>query len=525
MADRIYRKPPCRSREYDEMKTVRYNGDDARRVLVGMATDEKVIETIAKQWPEHDGLFASRWENMVGAWCVKHFKKFGEPIGRAIEATFQEWAEKRTDEETIRLAERFLNVLSDEHEREDCLGSDYLLELSEKHFNQVRIRQVMKEVETDLELCRVTEAASRLTTFDQLQFVGTNGLVRLSSVEAKPVRWLWGGWLAWGELSIVDADVGRGKTQILLDVAARATRGWLMPPMPRRRDSDPISKRRPVDVVFLSSEDAAETSIKPRFEAAGGDPDRLWVLGTDDGRVPMAFPKNVPRLKNMIQEHNAKLICIDPFYGFLEGKIDSNSDPKIRQAAQPLVTIAQELGVAFLLSRHLNKKSDENPLYRGGGSIGLIACCSNAIILGNDPENSETRVMAANRIKHAMPRKSLSYTIEERTHAVAGRTSRIRWLEEVDLEAADILAKPKKRGRPSEMNENVDYIKMLLAKRQTMKSTDLEAEVMERFDISNRTYKTARKLAGVKSRKVGLKKGWISFIPEGDNSDKPEGGN
>lgn len=150
------------------MKTVRYSGDDARRVLVGMASDRTVCARIASCWvPE--GLFASRWENMIGAWCVRHFTRYGQPIGRAIEVTFQEWAEKRTDEETIRLAERFLNVLNDEEEREDRLASDYVLDLAGRHFNAVQMKRMMEEVEADLELGRIEDATERLQSFRRVE--------------------------------------------------------------------------------------------------------------------------------------------------------------------------------------------------------------------------------------------------------------------------------------------------------------------------------------------------------------------
>jgi len=150
------------------MKTVRYSGDDSRRVLIGMATDRTVCARIASHWIS-EGLFATRWENMVGAWCVKHFARYGKPIGRAIESTFQEWAEKRTDEETIRLAERFLNVLSDEEDREDRLASDYVLDLAGKHFNTVQMKKAMEEIETDLELGRVEDGAERFRAFRRVE--------------------------------------------------------------------------------------------------------------------------------------------------------------------------------------------------------------------------------------------------------------------------------------------------------------------------------------------------------------------
>ena len=146
------------------MKTVRYSGNDARRVLVGMVTDRTVCARISSRWTP-EGLFACRWENMVGMWCVKHFVRYGQPVGRAVEAMFQQWAEKRTDEETIRLAEQFLNALSDEYEREDKLASDYVLDLAGRHFNAVRMKRLMEEVETDLELGQVEDAGERLQSF------------------------------------------------------------------------------------------------------------------------------------------------------------------------------------------------------------------------------------------------------------------------------------------------------------------------------------------------------------------------
>jgi len=133
-----------------------------------MVTDRTVCARVASRWTL-DGLFANRWENMVGAWCVRHFARYGQPIGRAIEATFQEWADKRTDEETIRLAERFLNALSDEYDREDCLASDYLLDQAGRHFNAVRMRRLMEEVETDIELGQVDDAAERLQSFRRVE--------------------------------------------------------------------------------------------------------------------------------------------------------------------------------------------------------------------------------------------------------------------------------------------------------------------------------------------------------------------
>ncbi|NDF10105.1 MAG: hypothetical protein EB058_15630, partial [Proteobacteria bacterium] len=52
---------------------------------------------------------------------------------------------------------------------------------------------------------------------------------RLSDVEPEPVAWLWGGWLPMGKVVVLDGDPGTGKSTITLDIAARLSRGAVMP--------------------------------------------------------------------------------------------------------------------------------------------------------------------------------------------------------------------------------------------------------------------------------------------------------
>ena len=54
-------------------------------------------------------------------------------------------------------------------------------------------------------------------------------VVAMSEVEAKPIEWLWEGYIPSGTLTILEGDPGLGKTQIACDLAARVTRGLGMP--------------------------------------------------------------------------------------------------------------------------------------------------------------------------------------------------------------------------------------------------------------------------------------------------------
>jgi RecA-family ATPase len=98
----------------------------------------------------------------------------------------------------------------------------------------------------------------------------TATIVRVSSVQPQPIRWLWPGRIARGKVTLVAGDPGLGKSQFTAYLAARVTTGQLWP----------AGEGRPPkgNVIMLSAEDDIADTIRPRLEAAGADIDRVHVL-------------------------------------------------------------------------------------------------------------------------------------------------------------------------------------------------------------------------------------------------------
>src|SRR5262249_30410369 len=71
--------------------------------------------------------------------------------------------------------------------------------------------------------------------------------VKLSTVRAEDVRWLWKGRIPYGKPTILDGDPGLGKSTLTLEIAARVSRGEPMPGDEARLE--------PAGVVILSAED------------------------------------------------------------------------------------------------------------------------------------------------------------------------------------------------------------------------------------------------------------------------------
>jgi hypothetical protein len=217
----------------------------------------------------------------------------------------------------------------------------------------------------------------------------------LSEVEPERVEWLWPRRIPSGKITVLDGDPDNGKTVLTIDLAARVTAGLDLP------DDTPTEA---AGAVIVSAEDGAADTIRPRFDAADGDPTRACLLGDEE---PLAIPGDIPRLERAVRQVEAALVVIDPIMAFLSGDVNSNRDQDVRRALTPLKQMAERTGAAIVLVRHLNKTPGGNPLYRGGGSIGLIGAARSGLVVGRHADDDELRVLAGQKNNLSLPPKAL----------------------------------------------------------------------------------------------------------------------
>jgi RecA-family ATPase len=210
-------------------------------------------------------------------------------------------------------------------------------------------------------------------------------LVDLSTVEPKPVRWIWRGYIAIGAVTLIDGDPGTGKTTVVFDIAARVSSGRAMP------DGSYGDVEGPAGVVILSAEDDDAHTIAPRLREAGADlaPGRIVRLAAvrhvseakGEQRETQRMPSllDVDAVREAIIQSGAALVTIDPLMAYLPG--DAHRDNEVRQALAPLSALAAERGVAVVVVRHLNKSGGTNAIQRGGGSIGIIVAARTGLLV------------------------------------------------------------------------------------------------------------------------------------------------
>ncbi len=337
--------------------------------------------------------------------------------------------------------------------------------------------------------------------------------ILLSDVEPETVVWLWPGRIPLGKLTILDGDPGLGKSTVGIDIAARMTRGWEMP------DGPPII-RAPAGVVILSAEDGLADTIRPRIDAAGGDPTRilaLTVVPAGDGEPrPIEIPGDLQFLKEAIESVDAKLVIIDPLMAFLQADTDTHKDQSARAVLFKLAALAEEADVAVLLIRHLNKTVGGNPLYRGGGSIAFVAAARSALLVAKDPDNPDDRVLAPLKNNLAKDLGSLSFRLETAENGA----SRVSWIGASDLDAASLLSDTRDREGVSER----DFAKEVVADFMSdgpKQFEDICASTKREGLRKSMTRKALHDL-GCRARNDGFQGKWFWELPDSPDFGDPD---
>jgi AAA domain len=360
------------------------------------------------------------------------------------------------------------------------------------------------------------DLGAALEGLPELQPLAAQGVgTLLSDVQAEEVRWLWHGYIPLGKLCILDGDPGLGKSTATLDLAARVSTGKEMP------DGSPGIAG---GVVLLTAEDGLADTVRPRLEVHGADLTRIVAVssvGEGDDQRPVTLPEDLPRLREAIERVEAKLVVIDPLMAYLGARVDSHRDQDVRRVLAAMAALAQDTGVAIVIVRHLNKAAGGNPLYRGGGSIGIIGAARAGLLVARHPEVESQRVLAPTKSNLARETTSIAFILDD-----IGGVPRVRWLGASELTAAVLLADfGALEGGRGPRNEEKVFLEGLLADGVQVAVAELQREA-KGAGFSWRSVQRAASDLGIVKRKVGQPgdegQHWVWSLPAEDDHGVPQ---
>jgi hypothetical protein len=338
----------------------------------------------------------------------------------------------------------------------------------------------------------------------------TPNVIRASKVKRERVHWMWPARLPRGKLVILDGDPDVGKSTVCIDTAARVTTGSPL--------ADGYQPPHPENVLILRAEDGMADTILPRLLAAGGDPERFMELAgipeiDDVGRLsyrPPELPTDCRDLEDVIRQYEIALVIVDPLVAFLADYINANRDQAVRRALAPMAALAERTGATLLAIRHLNKSTASPTLYRGGGSIGLLAAARLVLVAGHDPQNKGRKLLGILKSNLAVKADTLAYRLIPNDEYECGQ---IQWEGTSELTAADILQmlEPDPDER-SKMDEAVHFLFTVLENGPLLVN-DIERQAKQ-AGISWDCCQKAKRLAGVESfRELDARGRWLWRLP------------
>ena len=315
-------------------------------------------------------------------------------------------------------------------------------------------------------------------------------LVALADVRPETVRWLWPRRILLGKLTILAGPPGVGKSFALLDIAARVSRGALLP------DGEEAPQG---DVILLTAEDGLGDTVRPRLDLLGADTRRVYaltmVLQGQDERM-FSLEEHLKLLERAITEKGAILAVIDPLLAYT-GRADSYKESDVRGLLAPVAAMAERTACAVVGVIHLNKRGGEHsPLNRITASLAFVAQTRSVLLLAADPEDEtgQRRILAPVKMNLCAHPPSLAFHFSEDGGLI--------WDGPVATNAADLLALPADRGERGQLTEAEDFLRDLLA------DGPVEAEKVKHearlAGIAERTLWRGKASLGVTARREGF---------------------
>ena len=303
-------------------------------------------------------------------------------------------------------------------------------------------------------------------------------MIRMSEVQSQEIEWLWDPFIPYGKLTIIQGDPGDGKTTMVLNLAAKLSKGEAL--------DENMKVTEPVNVIYQTAEDGLADTVKPRLELAGADCERIIVIDESDKSLSMVDE----RLEQAIVRTGARLLILDPIQAYLGGGMDMNRANEARDMTKKLGALAEKTKCAIILIGHMNKASGNKAAYRGMGSIDFFAVARSVLLVGRVEGESNTRAVVQIKNNLAAFGHPKAFALSE---------DGFKWLGDYEITVDEVL------GGITPKANKMEQAKQMLRELAETQSAVLSNEIFDRANelgISKRTLANAKEELGVQTRKI-----------------------
>ena len=309
-------------------------------------------------------------------------------------------------------------------------------------------------------------------------------MIKMSEVQSQEIEWLWYPFIPYGKLTIVQGDPGDGKTTLILNIAAKLSKGEGL-------DND-MKLMESMNIIYQTAEDGLADTVKPRLEKAGADCERILIIDESDKSLSMADE----RLEEAIIQTGARMLILDPIQAYLGGGMDMNRANEARDMTKRLGVLAEKYKCAIILIGHMNKASGNKAAYRGMGSIDFFAVARSVLLVGR--VEGEPNIRAVVQIKNNLAQFGHPKAFEL-------MESGFKWLGDYEITADEVLGGIAPKANKLEQAKRM--LRELAETSNTVQSNEI-FDMAEEQGISKRTLENAKKELCIRARKINNSWHW-----------------
>lgn len=320
----------------------------------------------------------------------------------------------------------------------------------------------------------------------------------LNDFDEQETTWLIPKWIPEGQIVLLAAEGGIGKTTLWCNLVAALSNGT-----PSVLDSDGYT-RKPQKVAFLTTEDSVSKKLKGKLRVAGANMSNIFTVDSSGGSedVLRQLKFGTPEMKSFIQTVKPALCVFDPIQGFVPPDVNMGSRSAMRDCMSPLVQLGEEFGTTFIIVCHTNKRKGAFGRDKISDSSDLWDVARSVIMAGNAEEYG-VRYLSNEKNNYAELQETLLFTIsdDEQIH-VTGTT----WKRDRDYTQEVFQSFPCKREDCKNW-----ILRQLDNSGGQIAVKNIEA-LAQRYGFSNSTLRKAREKLNNEGKTKNFRKDNVCYI-------------
>jgi RecA-family ATPase len=229
----------------------------------------------------------------------------------------------------------------------------------------------------------------------------------LEDFPEEDAKWLVQGWIPEGQISIIAADGGIGKTTLWCHVIAALSNGTACILDPQG------TNREPVKVMFLTTEDSVRKKLRKKLRLAGTNMKNIITpdfVGDRSGLLhKLKF--GTPDMEKVLRAFRPALCIFDPVQGFTPPKVNMGSRNEMRDCMAPLISIGEEINTTALIVSHTNKRKGAYGRDRIADSADLWDIARSVMMAGYT-EDQGIRYLSNEKNNYSQLQETILFTID-----------------------------------------------------------------------------------------------------------------